>query len=165
MVSIARLSVAKLSSFGLPGQYGRRVTRVNSISENFEKGSSLYLPVFLWLSLHHELAVHSPLSITQFVLASTTRWTRKIQSKSNSLLSAQPTEKQWNGKKLWLPSPTRQVARKRRYTSQRELEASMLITNKFSSHDYGAIQIWFGGLEFSLTELRKLKSQQFPFLV
>ena len=28
MVSIARLSVAKQSSFGLPGQYGRRVTRV-----------------------------------------------------------------------------------------------------------------------------------------
>ena len=49
VVSIAKLSVAKQSSFGLPGQYGRRVTRVNSISENFEKGSSLYLPVFLWL--------------------------------------------------------------------------------------------------------------------
>ena len=30
MVSIARLSVVKQSSFGLPGQYGRRVTRVNS---------------------------------------------------------------------------------------------------------------------------------------
>ena len=29
MVSIARLSVVKQSSFGLPGQYGRRVTRVN----------------------------------------------------------------------------------------------------------------------------------------
>ena len=29
MVSIARLSVIKQSSFGLPGQYGRRVTRVN----------------------------------------------------------------------------------------------------------------------------------------
>ena len=31
MVSIARLSVVKQSSFGLPGQYGRRVTRVNGI--------------------------------------------------------------------------------------------------------------------------------------
>ena len=31
MVSIARLSVVKQSSFGLPGQYGRRVTRVNPI--------------------------------------------------------------------------------------------------------------------------------------
>ena len=31
MVSIARLSVVKQSSFGLPGQYGRRVTRVNSV--------------------------------------------------------------------------------------------------------------------------------------
>ena len=30
MVSIARLSVVKQSSFGLPGQYGRRVTRVNT---------------------------------------------------------------------------------------------------------------------------------------
>ena len=30
MVSIARLSVLKQSSFGLPGQYGRRVTRVNA---------------------------------------------------------------------------------------------------------------------------------------
>ena len=29
MISIARLSVVKQSSFGLPGQYGRRVTRVN----------------------------------------------------------------------------------------------------------------------------------------
>jgi len=29
MVSIARLSVVKQSFFGLPGQYGRRVTRVN----------------------------------------------------------------------------------------------------------------------------------------
>ena len=29
MVSIARLSVVKQSSFGLPGQYGRHVTRVN----------------------------------------------------------------------------------------------------------------------------------------
>ena len=29
MVSIARLSVVKQSSFGLPGQYGHRVTRVN----------------------------------------------------------------------------------------------------------------------------------------
>ena len=29
MVSIARLSVVKQSSFGLPGQYGRRVTRVS----------------------------------------------------------------------------------------------------------------------------------------
>ena len=29
MVSIARLSVVKQSSFGLQGQYGRRVTRVN----------------------------------------------------------------------------------------------------------------------------------------
>ena len=29
MVSIARLSVVKQSSFGLPGQYGRRVTRAN----------------------------------------------------------------------------------------------------------------------------------------
>ena len=29
MVSIARLSVVKKSSLGLPGQYGRRVTRVN----------------------------------------------------------------------------------------------------------------------------------------
>ena len=29
MVSIARLSVVKQSSFGLPVQYGRRVTRVN----------------------------------------------------------------------------------------------------------------------------------------
>ena len=29
MVSIARLSVVKQSSFGLPGQYGRRVTRLN----------------------------------------------------------------------------------------------------------------------------------------
>ena len=29
-VSIARLSVVKQSSFRLPGQYGRRVTRVNS---------------------------------------------------------------------------------------------------------------------------------------
>ena len=29
MVSIARLSVVKQSSFGPPGQYGRRVTRVN----------------------------------------------------------------------------------------------------------------------------------------
>ena len=29
MVSIARLSVVKQSSFGLPGQYGGRVTRVN----------------------------------------------------------------------------------------------------------------------------------------
>ena len=29
MVSIARLSVLKQSSFGLPGQYGRPVTRVN----------------------------------------------------------------------------------------------------------------------------------------
>ena len=29
MDSIARLSVVKQSSFGLPGQYGRRVTRVN----------------------------------------------------------------------------------------------------------------------------------------
>ena len=29
MVSIARLSVVKQSPFGLPGQYGRRVTRVN----------------------------------------------------------------------------------------------------------------------------------------
>ena len=29
MVSIARLSVVKQSSFGLPEQYGRRVTRVN----------------------------------------------------------------------------------------------------------------------------------------
>ena len=29
MVSIARLSVLKQSFFGLPGQYGRRVTRVN----------------------------------------------------------------------------------------------------------------------------------------
>ena len=28
--SIARLSVLKQSSFGLPGQYGRRVTRVNA---------------------------------------------------------------------------------------------------------------------------------------
>ena len=32
MVSIARLSVVKQSSFGLPGQYGRRVTRVNGIT-------------------------------------------------------------------------------------------------------------------------------------
>ena len=30
MASIARLNVVKQSSFGLPGQYGRRVTRVNS---------------------------------------------------------------------------------------------------------------------------------------
>ena len=30
MVSIARLSLVKQRSFGLPGQYGRRVTRVNS---------------------------------------------------------------------------------------------------------------------------------------
>ena len=30
MVSIARLSVVKQSSFGLPGEYGRRVTRVNN---------------------------------------------------------------------------------------------------------------------------------------
>ena len=29
MVSIARLSVVKQSSFGIPGQYGRRVTKVN----------------------------------------------------------------------------------------------------------------------------------------
>ena len=34
MVSIARLSVVKQSSFGLPGQYGRRVTRVNCIPGN-----------------------------------------------------------------------------------------------------------------------------------
>ena len=32
MVSIARLSEVKQSSFGLPGQYGRRVTRVNGPS-------------------------------------------------------------------------------------------------------------------------------------
>ena len=31
MVSIAKLSVVKQSSFGLPGQYGCRVTRVNSL--------------------------------------------------------------------------------------------------------------------------------------
>jgi len=31
MVSIARLSVIKQSSFGLPGQYGRRVTRANRL--------------------------------------------------------------------------------------------------------------------------------------
>ena len=31
MVSIARLSVIKQSSFDLPGQYGRRVTRVNAM--------------------------------------------------------------------------------------------------------------------------------------
>ena len=35
MVSIARLSVVKQSSFGLPGQYGRRVTRVNSFQVLF----------------------------------------------------------------------------------------------------------------------------------
>ena len=29
MVSTARLGVVKQSSFGLPGQYGRRVTRAN----------------------------------------------------------------------------------------------------------------------------------------
>ena len=29
MVSIARVRVVQQSSFGLPGQYGRRVTRVN----------------------------------------------------------------------------------------------------------------------------------------
>ena len=33
LVSIARLSVVKQSSFGLPGQYGRRVTRVNAPNE------------------------------------------------------------------------------------------------------------------------------------
>ena len=33
MGSIARLSVVKQSSFGLPGQYGRRVTRVNETRE------------------------------------------------------------------------------------------------------------------------------------
>ena len=31
MVSIVRLGVVKQSSFGLPGQYGRRVTRVNAM--------------------------------------------------------------------------------------------------------------------------------------
>ena len=31
MVFIARLSVVKQSSFGFPGQYGRRVTRVNTL--------------------------------------------------------------------------------------------------------------------------------------
>jgi len=31
MVSIARLSVVKRNSFGLPGQYGRRVTKVNCL--------------------------------------------------------------------------------------------------------------------------------------
>ena len=31
MVSISRLSVVKQSSFGLPGQYCRRVTRVNRL--------------------------------------------------------------------------------------------------------------------------------------
>ena len=31
MVSIARLSVVKQSSFGLLGQYGHRVTRVNDL--------------------------------------------------------------------------------------------------------------------------------------
>ena len=34
MVSIARLNVVKQSSFGLPGQYGRRVTRVNRTSRS-----------------------------------------------------------------------------------------------------------------------------------
>ena len=34
MVSIARLSVVKQSSFGLPGQYGRRVTRVNKVGKH-----------------------------------------------------------------------------------------------------------------------------------
>jgi len=33
MVSIARLSVVKQGSFGLPGQYGRRVTRVNGTTQ------------------------------------------------------------------------------------------------------------------------------------
>jgi len=32
VVSIARLSVVKQSFFGLSGQYGRRVTRVNRVS-------------------------------------------------------------------------------------------------------------------------------------
>ena len=31
MVSVARLSVVKQSSFGLRGQYGCRVTRVNTV--------------------------------------------------------------------------------------------------------------------------------------
>ena len=37
MVSIARLSVVKQSSFGLPGQYGRRVTRVNTWDFSFQR--------------------------------------------------------------------------------------------------------------------------------
>ena len=44
MVSIARLSVVKQSSFGLPGQYDRRVTRVNYVSLGSQETlSAVYL--------------------------------------------------------------------------------------------------------------------------
>ena len=46
MVSIARLSVVKQSSFGLPGQYGRRVTRVNGSSWYAEREWTLVTGTF-----------------------------------------------------------------------------------------------------------------------
>ena len=57
MVSIARLSVVKQSSFGLPGQYGRRVTRVNSNELKKKKGGGGGAPV---LCLTHGTAPLSP---------------------------------------------------------------------------------------------------------
>ena len=41
MVSTAGLGVVKQSSFGLPGQYGRRVTRVNCIHSFFKERSRM----------------------------------------------------------------------------------------------------------------------------
>ena len=46
MVSIARLSVVKQSSFGLPGQYGRRMTRVNGSSWYAEREWTLVTGAF-----------------------------------------------------------------------------------------------------------------------
>ena len=51
MLSIARLSMVKQSSFGLPGQYGRRVTRVNSGSSRMSQAPSLHLTMQLLTKL------------------------------------------------------------------------------------------------------------------
>ena len=79
MVSIARLSVVKQSIFGLPGQYGRRVTRVNH--------SINWSPCFTQ-SVSHTLSVHpSHRQINHTIFSSFTRLFLSLISLELTLIS------------------------------------------------------------------------------
>ena len=79
-----RLSVVKQSFFGLPGQYGRRVTRANSIVRNIFRGeadkSSSFRSEALGSSLVQKFYLISFLSAPQVLRTQCPKLTTKVNS-------------------------------------------------------------------------------------